>query len=202
MMPAMNKMAKTSKSSKSKVPANGFTSAVARLEDGVAGICRLYGINPMLGRVYAVLFASPEALSLGELCQRVGAAKSTISVVLRRLLSLRIVRRQARRSDRRDFYEVVSDLWAVLRDWNQSYFQPEMAMWQRSSADLAGALDAADAPVGAGRRILQDRLETLDEVISLLAQVLGTFPGDASGTRGNAGAGRQAVSIAIEEDDA
>ena len=174
-----------------------FAGAVTRLEDGVAGICRLYGINPMLGRVYAVLFASPEALSLGELCERVGAAKSTTSVVLRRLLSLRIVRRQPRRSDRRDFYEVVSDLWAVMRDWNQSYFQPEMAMWRRASADLAQALEAPDAPADEARQILRDRLAALDEILALVAHMLGALP-DSPATPSPAS--KQAVSIVIEED--
>jgi DNA-binding transcriptional regulator GbsR (MarR family) len=183
---------------KHRSPSDGFASAVARLEDGMAGVCRLYGINPMLGRVYAVLFASPQALSLGDLCERIGAAKSTTSVLLRRLLSLRIVRRKPLRSDRRDYYEVVSDLWAVLRDWNQNYFQPEMIMWQRSSAELAGALDATDAPDGEGRRILSDRLDTLNDVISLMTSLLGALPGETSAAGVST---KKAVSIPIEQDE-
>ena len=182
---------------KAKPATSKFAGAVTRMEDGVAAICRLYGINPLLGRVYAVLFTSPEALSLGELCQRVGAAKSTTSVALRRLLSLRLVRRRSQRADRRDFYEVVSDLWAVLREWNQSYFQPEIAMWQRSSADLARAFDAPDAPPPAACQILRDRLTALDEIIALSVQILGGLPvGAGTPTDGD----QPAVTIAIGED--
>ncbi len=190
-------MKRKRRTGKTTEAAASFSGAVIRMEDGVAQICRLYGINPMLGRVYAVLFASPAPLSLGELCKCVGAAKSTTSVALRRLLSLRIVRRHAMRSDRRDFYEVVSDLWGVLRDWNQSYFQPEIAMWRRASADLASALDAPDAPAPEGVRILRDRLSALDEIIDLTAQLLGGLPASLSDP---AASTKQVVSIPIEED--
>lgn len=170
-----------------------FKKASDRFADGMAHICRLYGINPLLGRLYAALFVSAEPMSLTRLCEHIGAAKSTTSVVLRRLLSLRLVRRLPPHADRRDFYEVVPDLWAVLRDWNQTYFQPELAMWRRSSAELERALKASES--SPAHEVLQARLTALDEVVRFTAEVLGGVP--ASGAPVSSA---PAVTIAIEEE--
>src|SRR5690348_3789190 len=94
-------------------PAPRFAIASAAFEAGVARICRLYGVNPLCGRLFAILFVAPEPLSLDQLRQRVGAAKSTLSVALRQLLSMRVVRRLPPTGDRRDYYEAVSDPWEI-----------------------------------------------------------------------------------------
>ena len=85
---------------------------------------RLYGVNPLCGRLFAILFLAPEPLSLDDLCARAEAAKSTVSVALRQLLSLRVVRRLPARSNRRDFFEAVTDPWEIFGDWAR-LFMPD-----------------------------------------------------------------------------
>jgi hypothetical protein len=75
------------------VTETGFAQATEAFADGLARICRLYGVNPLLGRLYALLFVAPEPLSLDTIAQRAGTAKSTVSVALRRLLAARVVQR-------------------------------------------------------------------------------------------------------------
>lgn len=158
---------------------NLFAAATATLRDGLASVCRLYGINPLAGRLYAILFLAPEALSLDELAAEVRAAKSSVSVALRKLLAARVVRRlPPRGGDRRDFYEVVDDPWAMLADWHRFYFQPELEMWRQSGDALERALrDGADAPPPEARAILNDRLNRLREFAELTAQLLGQLAG-------------------------
>ena len=137
--------------------------------DALARICRLYGVRPVLGRTYGALFTSLEPLGLDQLCAQVGTARSTMSVVLRQLLALRLVERLPSRSDRRDYYQVVADPWAVFADWNRLYFQPELEIWQRASGELAGTLQRLDP---AAREVLTDRLENLTGFVDSIAGVL------------------------------
>jgi DNA-binding transcriptional regulator GbsR (MarR family) len=150
-----------------------YREAVAKFEEGVARICDLYGITPLTGRLYASLFLSPEPVSLEELADRVGAAKSTVSVALRKLLSARVVRRQPTRGDRRDYYEAVTDPWAALSDWIRLFFTPELEMWKETSSDLVAALASAkDAPKAAENAEIKRRIAELGDFASGVMELL------------------------------
>jgi DNA-binding transcriptional regulator GbsR (MarR family) len=143
---------------------SSFADAADAFAEGVARICRLYGVNPLCGRLFAILFVAPEPLSLDELCGRAGAAKSTVSVALRQLLSMHVVRRHPPGSDRRDYYEAVTDPWAILSDWARFYFEPEIEMWRVTGAALDGALRSGkNAPRGRHNVELRARLARMQE---------------------------------------
>ena len=119
-----------------------------RLEDStiaaLARVCQLYGIPATLGRLYALLYLSPGPLSLAELAAATGAAKSTTSVALRRLERYRFVRRRPRGSDRRDYYEAVTDPMTIIRDWLRHFIGPELAIGDEMIAELERDLGAAE----------------------------------------------------------
>lgn len=104
---------------------------------------------------------------------RVGAAKSTVSVALRRVLALRLVRRLPPHADRRDFYEAVTDPWTILGDWSRLYMQPEIDMWRQAGTAVERALGTApDAPKGAVREALRARLGAMLEFVELFERML------------------------------
>ena len=151
-----------------------FAKAATGFEEGVARICRLYGVNPLCGRLFAMLFLATEPLSLDELCDRAGAAKSTVSVALRQLLSMRVVNRLPSRGDRRDFYEAVTDPWEILADWSRLYVTPEIEMWRQTGDALEEALRSAkDAPGGRAKRELRERLSRMRSFVDLFEVMIG-----------------------------
>jgi DNA-binding transcriptional regulator GbsR (MarR family) len=153
-----------------------FSDAADQMADGMARICRLYGVSPLLGRLYTVLFLSPEPLALDALCERVGAAKSSVSVALRKLEAARVARRLPPRTDRRDFYAAVTDPWAVFSDWARLYFTPELDMFEVTGAAVREALkDAKDAPGGAAARELAARLDAFAAFSSIFRAMLTSF---------------------------
>lgn len=155
-----------------------FAAAADGMSDGMARICRLYGVQPMAGRLYATLLLSPRPLGLDELCERVGAAKSTVSVALRKLEGARVARRLPPRGDRRDFYEAVSDPWAVLADLKRLYFDPELAMFRETGEAVEAALDAPDAPKGEDAAVLRARMEAFRELYETMSSALGDLAPD------------------------
>ena len=139
----------------------------------MARICRLYGVSPLLGRLYTELFLATSPLALDELCERVGAAKSSVSVALRALERARVARRLPPRSDRRDYYEGITDPWAILADWTAQYFNPELEMFRETGARVREALaEASDAPIGDDAQRLLARLDAFSEMSSVLATMM------------------------------
>jgi DNA-binding transcriptional regulator GbsR (MarR family) len=152
---------------------NDFANAASQFEEGVARICGLYGVNPLCGRLFAALFLAPAPLSLDDLCRHVGAAKSTVSVALRQLLSMRVVRRLPPGRDRRDFYQAVADPWEILADWARIYLTPEIEMWRETGAALDQALRSAkDAPRGRANAELRSRLTEMRSFVDLFEGVI------------------------------
>jgi DNA-binding transcriptional regulator GbsR (MarR family) len=138
-----------------------------RLEDNLvaayARVCQIYGIPPSVGRLVAVLYLSPKPMSLAELSDAVGAAKSTTSVSLRRLERYRFVRRLPRGSDRKDYYEAVTDPLEVMQEWMRYFVMPELAV----GADMMVALEtdlkaAGDAGEYSDEEFYEMRLRTAE----------------------------------------
>jgi DNA-binding transcriptional regulator GbsR (MarR family) len=130
----------------------------------------VYGLNPLLGRLYGMLFLSPEPLSLDELSELVGAAKSTVSVAIRGLETYRVVRREWRKGDRRDFYSARDDFPGMLQDWYLTFFQRELRYGEQANSTAREALlrsaGSAGWPAAEQRAVLLDRLDHLDQLMA------------------------------------
>jgi len=143
-----------------------------RLEDGVvaslAQVCQIYGLPPTVGRLYALLFVSPVPLSLAELAEGTGAAKSTTSVALRRLERYRLVHRLPRGSDRKDYYVPVTDVFEIIQDWMRLFVQPELGVGEQMVSGMARDLDAA----GERGEYDDDGLSTMRERVAQMRRAL------------------------------
>jgi DNA-binding transcriptional regulator GbsR (MarR family) len=65
------------------------------------------------GKIFGVLYLSAGPLSLDEIARQVATSKGNASVQVRELLELGVVRKVWVRRSRRDYYEAVTDLWAI-----------------------------------------------------------------------------------------
>ena len=73
------------------------------------------GFNRMTGQIYALLYMSPSQLSLGEIAEKLGASKGTISLNSTSMERWGMIKRYNRLADRRDYYEADTDFWKVIR---------------------------------------------------------------------------------------
>ena len=111
----------------------------------------VYGLSRSAGRVYGVLYFASEPLSIPELVDETGYAKSTISNVTRRLTRIGLIRRRSSGGGgRRVQFEPETDLWFVVQDVFQQYVAREMATSRRTLDRALERLDDADADAGAG----------------------------------------------------
>jgi DNA-binding transcriptional regulator GbsR (MarR family) len=161
-----------------------FQRATTAWEEGVSSIARLYGVSPLAGRLWAILFLATEPMSLEALCTATGAAKSSVSVALRGLAKARVARRLPPRPDRRDYYEAVSDPWQMLADWNRLYFQPEIAMFRASGDQLESALaDDPEAPRGDAADELRRRIGAMRDLCEVFEDMFGRLERSRSAPR-------------------
>lgn len=130
----------------------------------------VYGLSRSAGRVYGILLFSGEPLSIPELVEETGYAKSTISTVTRKLSRLGLVRRlSSEGGGRRVQFSPETDLWFILQDVSQQYAYREIQMTRRTLERALEDLDDVD-----GRQSLpeRERLEELAETYEQLQTLL------------------------------
>ncbi len=140
-------------------------AALDAFVDAWAGMSTLFGFSPSTARVSALLIASPEPLSLGEIAETLGISRGNASMSLKELRAWGVARRVARPGDRRDFYEVEGDLFqqtiAIARERKRREYDPVASAALAALADLAkGASDEEAERLAA----VGDYLRTIDRV--------------------------------------
>jgi HTH-type transcriptional regulator, glycine betaine synthesis regulator len=82
---------------------------------GLSQISRFWGFPKGMGAIFAVLYLSPNPLSLDEIVQETGLTKGAISTEIRALARMGLVHRSSKLGDRKDYYEAESDFYAAIR---------------------------------------------------------------------------------------
>jgi DNA-binding transcriptional regulator GbsR (MarR family) len=96
----------------------------------LSGISRFWGFPKGMGAIFAVLYLSPEPLSLDELVRQTGLTKGAISTEIRALARMGLVHRSSRLGDRKDYYEAETDFYTAIRS----------IIKERQSTEFDGAL--------------------------------------------------------------
>jgi DNA-binding transcriptional regulator GbsR (MarR family) len=85
--------------------------------DGVgAGAAPSGLVTQLQGRIFGLLYLSPEPMSLDDIAAAVQQSKSNISTTMRGLLEWHLVRRVAVPGSRKDHYEAATDFWRVMQE--------------------------------------------------------------------------------------
>lgn len=106
--------------------------------EGLGQLADYFGYNKVMGQLYGALLLSPEPLSLDDLVDQLGKSKASISMNVRNLEHMGIVREVWVRDSRKKFYEAESDLWKVLTN----------VLGSRELRDVDRALNVLDSNIG------------------------------------------------------
>src|SRR5947207_6830470 len=74
----------------------------------------LWGISPTMARIHGLLYITGAALSMDDIMARLVISRGNVSMNLSKLVEWGLVRRVHKRGDRRDYYESLSDVWAMF----------------------------------------------------------------------------------------
>lgn len=84
--------------------------------DGVGQLAEYFGFSKVMGQLYTALLMSPRPLSLDDLMAVLDISKASVSVNMRTLEHMGMVRQAwvRGRGDRRKFYEAETDFWDII----------------------------------------------------------------------------------------
>jgi DNA-binding transcriptional regulator GbsR (MarR family) len=157
---------------------DGLAEARALLVDALGRQSAFWGVGRVTGQLYAVLYLAERPLSLGELAEALRVSKGNVSVAMRSLEALGMVRRSLPAGDRRVFFEAEPDFWLIARRVLERRSKPEFDESFRLVAE--SALVAAAAQAGSGRDFAVARLAALQafygELDAIAAAVLRLDP--------------------------
>ncbi|MFH5798975.1 GbsR/MarR family transcriptional regulator [Haladaptatus sp. CMAA 1911] len=136
----------------------------------------IYGVKRSYGRLYGILFFAHDPLSLDELVEESGYAKSTVSDAMSTLQRFHMVNRRSKPGEgKRAFFEAETDLWHVVQEFLQTEIRRETQIMSRALADAEEQLEAAGADEDLEK---VRRLRRLYDQTDMLISVLGRVPLD------------------------
>lgn len=101
-------------------------TARERVIESMEQSAEVYGLSRSAGRIYGVLYFATEPLSIPELVEETGYAKSTVSNVTRTLTRIGLVhRRSSAGGGRRVQFAAEREVWFILQDVFQQYILRE-----------------------------------------------------------------------------
>ncbi len=145
-------------------------SARNRLVEALGSQSSFWGLGKITGQLYAALYLSEEPLSLAELAESLGVTKGNVSIAIRSLEQLGMVRRSIRPGDRRVFFEAESDFWLIARRVLERRQKPEFDISFKMVDDSLRHVQ--QSPPGPERDFMQKRLEVMINFYKELDQIV------------------------------
>ena len=97
------------------MPSTELNEIKANFTQGLSQISQFWGLPKSMGAIFAVLYLSPNALSLDEIVSETTFTKGAISTSVRTLARMGLVHRQIKLGDRKDYYLAADDFYKVVR---------------------------------------------------------------------------------------
>jgi len=151
-------------------------SAVARerVIESMEQSAEVYGLSRSAGRIYGVLYFAADPLSIPELVDETGYAKSTVSNVTRTLSRIGLVHRKSSvGGGRRVRFEAEREIWFILQDVFQQYIQREVQTTLRTIRRAEEQVPA-DAHEQEHIQNLRETYEDLEEIVQLASEYSAT----------------------------
>jgi len=141
-----------------------------------------WGINKVMAEIHALLYLSPEPLTLEEMSRKLKTSRSNVSTNVRHLVDLGVVKKVVIRGERRDHYEAEEDIGKVAKllavAKKRKELDPAMEIVDGALAGLQGAAAVAD------QEFLEARLGELKRHMDFVNAIFHAFVGGEAGAQG------------------
>jgi len=104
-----------------------------------------YGLSQSYGHLYGVLYFADEPLSLDDLVEQTGYAKSTVSNAMKAMQRLHLVHRRSIPGEgKKAFFEAERDFWRVAQEFLNRQVQREIDTMSRALESAESTLEGTD----------------------------------------------------------
>jgi DNA-binding transcriptional regulator GbsR (MarR family) len=162
-------MAETNSSSARATSANPQLRRVHdSMLDGLGQLAAYFGFSKVIGQLYGTLLLSSEPLSLDDMMERLDISKAGVSMNLRTLEHLGMVRQVWVRGKggRRKYYEAESDYWQVITNVltgrEMRDVERAISVMNENSAQLQNAMDTMNEAERLAAQLYIERMNQLE----------------------------------------
>jgi DNA-binding transcriptional regulator GbsR (MarR family) len=140
------------------------------------GVC--WGVGKMMAEIQALLYMSKQPLGLDEMSERLKTSRSNISLNVRALQDLGVVRKVIQPGDRRDYYTAETDLEKVARKLAAAKKRRELDPALEVITRTLTAANGDDNIGGKTNGVDTERLHELEALMKKIGGVFEMFIGD------------------------
>ena len=129
-----------------------WREAELRAADAMGRLMEFWGFRRHMGRLWTILYLSPEPMTTAELSETLQLSTSAVNLSLGELVRWGAVRKTWRPGERKDFYQAESSVWKLLR---RVYERRELNLIREAREAFGEAqrhLDEAQGKLGAEDR--------------------------------------------------
>jgi len=152
------------------------TSARDIFIEGWGRLGTTWGISKVMAEIYALLYLRPEPMTLEDMSEKLMTSRSNISLNVRGLVDLGVVKKVIVRGDRKDYYTSEDDIGKVAKLLAVAKKKKELDPAIEIVEKALAAADA-DADQGEERRFLTERLAELKRHMDFVDALFQSFVG-------------------------
>jgi DNA-binding transcriptional regulator GbsR (MarR family) len=143
----------------------------AAVSDVIGRLIEFWGFKRNMGRIWAVLYLSPEPLSAEDLRQALKLSSGAVSMTLSELARWGVIRKVWVQGERKDFYAAEVQLWRMISRVFSEREKTEIVMaiesFEAALEDVAKLRQSPDAKTRARANLQYDRIQQLLELAKL-----------------------------------
>lgn len=151
----------------------------AAVSDVVGRLIEFWGFKRNMGRIWSVLYLSPDALSAEELRECLGLSSGAVSMTLNELLRWGVVRKVWVQGERKDFFTAEIQLWKmisrVFNEREKAEIVSAIEAFEEALASLAQLKTSSDPATRARAELQYERIRQLLELARLGRKLLDTL---------------------------
>ena len=136
-----------------------------RVAEVIGGLMEFWGFKAVMGRLWTILYLSPEPLSAAELGERLQASTGAVSMALADLQKWGVVIKTWRPGERRDFYEPETSIWKmvtrVFRERELAFVRSSIEAFESTRARLAKVRNSAAGDTKKRIKFIDGRIASL-----------------------------------------
>jgi DNA-binding transcriptional regulator GbsR (MarR family) len=147
-----------------------WREAELRAADAMGRLMEFWGFRRHMGRLWTILYLSPEPMTTAELSEVLQLSSSAVSLSLSELVRWGAVRKTWLPGERKDFYQAESSVWKLLR---RVYERRELNLIREAIdafGDAQRQLDEARNRLGAQERLRVDYMRKRLSRLSALSK--------------------------------
>jgi HTH-type transcriptional regulator, glycine betaine synthesis regulator len=144
-------------------------TSILRVVDAVGGLIEFWGFRRAMGRMWAILYLSPQPLAASELGERLAMSTGAVSMTLSELVHWGVVKKSWVPGDRKDYYEPETSIWKmvsrVFRERELAQIRAAIEIFQETLAEIGKQRGGGDEK--RRLRFVAERIESLLQLARL-----------------------------------